>query len=122
MLRLGLALASNLLDAPLPRGVMKVVQADSMASQVAEELKRNLLAHDPHLAGVGERLRYRRQMVQGYLKGWRYAARLALAPAEEDWDSARVYGRWRPFNSVLRPFRLLRKFRPGARSEQHIPS
>jgi Uncharacterised nucleotidyltransferase len=122
MLRLGLALASALLDAPLPSEVMKAVQVDAMACQVAKGLKRRLLARDPKLAGTGERLRFRRQMVQGYLTGWRYAARLALAPAEEDWDSVRVSSRWKPFYSALRPFRLLRKFGPGARPEERISS
>jgi hypothetical protein len=122
MLRLGLALASGLLDAPLPPEVMKVVEADSTACQVAETLKRHLLARDPQLAGAGKRLRFRRQMVEGHLAGWRYAARLALAPAEEDWGVVRVSGRWKPFYSALRPLRLLRKFGPGARPEQHIPS
>jgi len=122
MLRLGLALASELLDAPLPHEVMKVVRADCMACQVAERLKRHLLALDPQSPGAGKRLRFRRQMVQGYLEGWRYAARLALAPAEEDWDSVRVSSRWKPFYLALRPFRLLRKFGPGARPEEHIPS
>jgi Uncharacterised nucleotidyltransferase len=122
MLRLGLALASGLLDAPLPPEVMKVIEADSMACQVAERLKRHLLERGQQLAGARDRLRFRRQMVQGYLAGWRYAARLALAPAEEDWDSFRVSGRWKPLYSALRPFRLLRKFGPGARPEERIPS
>jgi Uncharacterised nucleotidyltransferase len=122
MLCLGLALASALLDAPLPPEVIKVVEADPIACLVAKRLKRHLLARDPRLAGARDRLRFRRQLVQGYLAGWRYGARLALAPAEEDWDSVRVSGRWKPFYSALRPFRLFRKFGPGARPEERIPS
>jgi hypothetical protein len=122
MLRLGLALASNLLDVPLPPEVVRPIRADSAACQVAERLERHLLERDPWLPGARERLRYRRQMVQGYLEAWRYAARLALAPAEEDWDSIRVSGRWKPFYSILRPLRLLRKFGHGARPEERIPS
>ncbi|HYL46780.1 MAG TPA: nucleotidyltransferase family protein [Candidatus Limnocylindrales bacterium] len=122
MLRLALALASDLLDAPLPPEVVRIVRADSVACQVAERLKRHLLARDPQPSRAGERLRFRRQMVQGYFDGWRYAARLALAPAEEDWESLRAPGRWRPFYSALRPLRLLRRFGPSSRPEQHIPS
>jgi Uncharacterised nucleotidyltransferase len=118
MLRLALALASDLLDTSLPPEVISIVRADSIACQVAEGLKRHLLARDPHMSGAGQRLRFRRHMVQGYFDGWRYAARLTLAPAEEDWDSAWVSGRWKPFYSVLRPLRLLRKFGLG----EHIPS
>lgn len=122
MLRLGLALASDVLDVSLPREIRKVFQADSVASRVAGELKRQLLRRDPQPAGPGERLRFRRLMVQGLFEGWRYAARLALAPAEEDWNSARVPGRWKHSYSALRPLRLLRKFGRASRPEPRIPS
>lgn len=122
MLRVGLALASDVLDAPLPLEIRKVFEADSVACRVAEELKRHLLRRDPPPASAGERLRFRRRMAQGFFEGWRYAVRLALAPSEEDWDSARVPGRWKSFYSALRPLRLLRKFGPAGRPDPPVPS
>jgi putative nucleotidyltransferase-like protein len=121
MLRLGLAIATELVDVPLPPEILQVVRADSTAWQVAKEVRGHLLERDPETSGAGDRLRFRRRMVPGFLEGWRYAARLALAPSEEDWDSARNPGRWKPFYSALRPWRLLRKFGPAGRREQRSP-
>jgi hypothetical protein len=110
MLLLGLALANRLLDAPLPAEILRRVNADRTASEIAAEIQR-MLTNRPSetFAGAG-RLRFRRSMLASYLAGWRYVARLAVVPAEEDWMMMRLPRSLAPLYIALRPFRLLRKY------------
>jgi hypothetical protein len=48
--------------------------------------------------------------VPGGVAGWRYAIRLAVVPAEEDWMMVRLPAALAPLYIVLRPLRLLRKY------------
>lgn len=110
MLHLGLGLASRILGAKLPREVSEEVKSDSAAADLAADVEKRLLSHETLERSAGERLRFRRQTVEGVFGGWRYAVRLALAPAEEDRQGARVEGDFGMAYAVLRPFRLLRKY------------
>jgi hypothetical protein len=110
MLNLGLALAASILDMPLPAELFRRVQNDHKAGIVASEIERRLLSREwipPHAAG---RFRFRRCMVPGYFAGWRYAMRLAIAPAEEDWQMVRLPRLLAPLYILLRPFRLVHKY------------
>jgi hypothetical protein len=49
-------------------------------------------------------------MRAGFVAGWRYVARLAVVPAEEDWTMMRLPRPLAPLYIALRPFRLLRKY------------
>jgi len=117
MLKLGLTLANNLLDAPLPREIKESAFNDSSVGAVAQVAETRLLTrHTPHLGAVG-RLQFRRRLIAGQWAGWRYAARLAVVPAEEDWMMLRLPPSLAPLYIVLRPFRLLHKYGwPGRRS------
>ncbi|MBZ5693957.1 MAG: nucleotidyltransferase family protein [Acidobacteriia bacterium] len=119
MLHLGLALAAGLLDAPMPDEVISRVRGDRVATGVASEIERRLLARSPHPLGAAQVFRYRRRMVEGAFAGWRYALRLATIPAEEDWQSVRLPGPLAPLYVALRPFRLLRKYGMAGRGEPH---
>jgi hypothetical protein len=110
MLRVGLALASGVLGALLPEAVKAKVRADETARAVASQLKQRFLTREPRALSAGERLKFRREMVAGYFGGWRYATRLALAPAEEDWETMRLPRPLAPLYVALRPLRLLRKY------------
>lgn len=110
MLHLGLALAAGILDAPVPNEIMARVKADSGASVLAEDVSARLLDHDARGRTARDRFRFRRQAVQGSATGWRYAMRLTLAPAEEDWQRSKLPPSLAPFQVALRPFRLLRKY------------
>jgi Uncharacterised nucleotidyltransferase len=110
MLRVGLALASKVLGARLPEGVMASVRADQTAGRVASRLALRFLSREPRALSASERLKFRREMVSGYFGGWRYVMRLALAPAEEDWAMMRLPGPLAPLYVALRPLRLLRKY------------
>ncbi|MGH9747013.1 MAG: nucleotidyltransferase domain-containing protein [Candidatus Acidiferrales bacterium] len=110
MLNLGLALASELLDAPLPAEILKRVRGDHDANAVAREVEGRLLGRNWPGFDAAERLAFRRRMVPGRLAGWRYSIRLAVIPAEEDWQMVRLPGPLAPLYIALRPLRLLRKY------------
>lgn len=111
MLRVGLALAANLLGTPLPEDVAARVRGDGVAGQIAAELGQRLLLRDPPPLSAAARFRLRRQMVPGALAGSRYALRLATAPSEEDWEMVHLPGALAPLYIALRPIRLLQKYR-----------
>ncbi|MGC2330397.1 MAG: nucleotidyltransferase family protein [Candidatus Acidiferrales bacterium] len=110
ILHLGLALASEILDARLPDEVGARVQDDPVAAALASEVTRWLLRRERQAFGSAGRFSFRRRMLEGSLAGWRYSIRLAVAPAEEDWQMVRLPGPLAPLYIALRPLRLLRKY------------
>jgi Uncharacterised nucleotidyltransferase len=110
ILYLGLTLASGMLDARLPDDIGARVRDDRVAAALASEVAQRLLRRDQRLFGSAGRFSFRRRMVDGALAGWRYSIRLAVAPAEEDWQMVRLPGLLAPLYVALRPLRLLRKY------------
>jgi hypothetical protein len=110
MLHLGLVLAWDLLDAPLPEEICKRVRRDRDANSVAKEIKARLLNRDQAGYSARGRFRFRRRMMPGRLEGWRYSIRLAVLPVEEDWEMVRLPGPLAPLYIALRPLRLLQKY------------
>jgi hypothetical protein len=121
MVHLGLALADELLQAPMPAEVRKRLREDGEAVSVAREVEQRTLSRELPGTGSGGRLRFRRRMVRGMLAGWRYSLRLAMIPAEEDWEMVQLPGPLAPLYLALRPLRLLHKY-GWARRRQGAPS
>jgi hypothetical protein len=115
MLHLGLALATDLLDAPLPREIQSRVAKDQVAAVLAETIERRLLSRKQSELNAARRFHYRRRMVPGVFAGWRYAMRLAVVPAEEDLQVVRLPRPFAPLYIVLRPFRLVQKYGRASR-------
>jgi hypothetical protein len=122
MLSLGLALAAGLLEAPLPSEVRLRVQSDEVATRIAAELQGMLLRRDPVLPSGTVRAKFRMKMVAGTFAGLRYSMRLAIAPAEEDWQMMRLPRVLAPLYIALRPLRLLKKYRRSGRGSERLPS
>lgn len=122
MVSLGLALAADLLDAPLPVEVRSRVTKDAIATAIAGELKAKLLQRNPRQLSGTARFRFRRQMITKTLPGWRYSMRLAMAPAEEDWETIRLPRALAPLYIALRPLRLLQKYGWTGRGSARLPS
>jgi hypothetical protein len=114
ILHLGLALASSVLDAPLPAEIEARVHGDRVAVALASEVTRRILSREQPAMGSGARFSYRRRMIEVGLQGWRYAIRLTVVPAEEDWQMVRLPAGLAPLYIALRPFRLLRKYGWGS--------
>ncbi|MGB0035546.1 MAG: nucleotidyltransferase family protein [Candidatus Acidiferrales bacterium] len=110
MLCLGLALAAGVLDAPLPSEISRLVQADNVAAGLALEVMQRLRSRQPPRLDAGGLFQYRRRMLPRIFAGWRYAARLAVVPAEEDWLMVRLPPSLAPLYVALRPLRLLYKY------------
>jgi Uncharacterised nucleotidyltransferase len=120
MVHIGLALAANLLSAPLPQEISTRVRNDSVASQVASEVARRHFSRESPERDAAARFNYRRKMVAGMLPGWRYSMRLATDPADEDGQMMHLPRPLVPLYAVLRPFRLLRKYATsGSRPAGH---
>ncbi len=122
MLHLGLALAWDVLEAPLPEEIKKRIRADNEATSVAQEIKARLLSRHGTRYNARRRFQYRRRMVVGRLEGWRYSIRLAVLPVEEDWEMVRLPGLLAPLYIALRPLRLLRKYGRTKRDPHGISS
>jgi len=110
MLYLGLILAARLLDSPLPREIHQVATGDPAVAPVAEEVERRLRSREFLPLDTAGRFHFRRRLVPGAVPGWRYAIRLTVVPAEEDWMMVRLPPRLAPLYIALRPLRLLRKY------------
>jgi hypothetical protein len=110
ILHVGLALAQQVLDAPLPREILARVRADQVAGRVVGEIQQRLMSREFRTLDTAGRFRFRRQMQTGFIDGWRYASRLAVVPAEEDWEMVHLPPVLAPLYIVLRPVRLLRKY------------
>lgn len=110
MLSLGFLLAADLLDAPFPAAVLGRARKDRAAAEMACRCKENLLDRAPDRRSACRRFHDRRRMVPGALRGWSYALRLTLAPAEEDWAAVRLPRALAPLYVALRPLRLVRKY------------
>lgn len=108
MLHLGLSLADQLFGVSLPDAILTRVRADTVARLVALQIEQRLVMRGA--LGARASFAYRRRMVPGVLAGWRYASRLATAPAADDWHSLRLPRPLAPLYVALRPFRLLRKY------------
>jgi Uncharacterised nucleotidyltransferase len=119
MVNVGLALASELLQAELPANVAARLERDSSAKAIASDISRRHLMRVAPERSAGERFRFRRRMVAGSVAGWRYAMRLTTQPADEDSAAMALPRPLAPVYALLRPFRLLRQYRPaGNRSSE----
>jgi len=114
MLKLGFSLAREVLNADLPEEAARAIENDRAVQRLTAELRDSLL----HLGGSSESLfrrsLYRIRMTEALGDGLRYWARLSTAPAEDDWAMAHLGERSSRFYAFLRPFRLWRKYGPGA--------
>ena len=113
MVRLGLALARSLYDTPLPAAIAAEVAADTVATARAESIARRLVRRPFNTLSGTQRFAYRREMQEGTVAGWRYASRLAVLPAEEDWEFVQLPPSLALLYVALRPIRLLKKYGMG---------
>lgn len=111
MIHLGLVLAMGFFDLPLPSEILRRVEADEVAGVLATEIEQRILHYDTNSLSATARFRFRRRMLEGFFDGWRYSARLAVSPADEDWEMIRLPRALTPLYVALRPLRLLLKYR-----------
>ncbi len=110
MLRLGLCLAHEVLNASLPEDLAQDAAGDGVARRLASRVARRLLSDAHSEPGVFERAWFRTRMRGSLVAGLPYVLRLTLAPTEEDWGVAEARTRSRISSVLRRPLRLLRKY------------
>jgi len=111
MLRLGMILAGEIFDAPIPGEPMTQARDDPVACALACQMERQLLIRSAVPLSAAGRFAFRRRSVPGLLAGWGYALRLATVPAQDDVQMVRLPERLRAVYVLVRPIRLLFKFR-----------
>lgn len=110
VLSLGLILASELLEAPLPPEVWRTVRADPVVRTLAEQVQQRLFAQDTAASGVFEEARIQLRMRERKRDKVRSFLRLALTPRVYDWMILPLPG-WLFFlYYLLRPLRLAGKY------------
>ena len=110
MVDVGLRLAGELLEAPLPEGIWEKVRTNPIAGKLSQQILEWLPAAGSHQPGIAARASFRVRMCDSFLSGAAYLLRLSLSPTEQDWqeDPARKH---HSLMEVLgRPFRLIRKY------------
>lgn len=110
MLHLGIALAINFFNLPLPGEILRRVKEDEIAGVLASEIELRIFHNGANSFGAAGRFWFRRRMLAGIFEGWRYSARLTVSPAEEDWEMIHLPRALAPLYVALRPLRLLLKY------------
>lgn len=109
MVQLGVRLAQLLPAADEARKV--ALQQDSEAEALAQETAQRVFGNGAEPGDARARFRFRRRCVPGFAAGWRYALRLTTLPAQEEIEEIRLPRFAQPLYRLLRPVRLLFKYR-----------
>jgi hypothetical protein len=118
VLGIGLLLAAELLDAPMPPEVCETCRSDARLVALAAEVRERLFA-----PLTGERAERELSALQWRSRErWSDRMRYLLTPNEADWMLWPLPARWRAVHYLLRPFRLALKYgwapRRGRRSDR----
>ncbi len=110
IVRLGLALAQDLLEAPLPETVAAPVRADAAAASLARQVGRQLFEESRGMQGLLQRFWFRVRLHGRLGGGVRYAARLTFSPTDEDWEAVPLPRPLHFLYYLVRPARLVWKY------------
>ena len=112
---LGLSLANEILDAPLPPSISAQIKSDRTVMALSRRVQMNLPLGNEWLPGAPERLFFRMRSHDQAVDGVRQCFRMATQPTEQDWR-AHEFPEWAwPLYTLLRPWRLLRSHGFGFR-------
>jgi hypothetical protein len=110
ILSLGLILASELLEAPIPPDVLQTVQADPEVRALAERVQQRLFTPEPAASGILDGVFLQLRMRERKRDKLKSCLRLAAAPRVYDWMLLPLPG-WLFFLYYpLRPLRLAGKY------------
>jgi hypothetical protein len=118
VLLLGLCLAHELFDAPLPGLVLEEIVRDRAVGDLASKVYGQYAGLADPGAGVLPRAAFRFHSRDGIAQGLRHTLRLALSPTESDRQTVRL-PRWlAPLYIFVRPWRLLREYGSGLKRRE----
>jgi hypothetical protein len=108
MLLVGLQLAAELLDAPLPAPVATAIEADHAIARLVAQAKQVIFSDPPRPPGMISSLRFNLLARRAWAAKWNYL-RYLLMPTDADVRAFRAPRALQFLYYVSRPFRLLRK-------------
>ena len=115
VLLLGLYLAHELLQAPLPPHVLKTAQRDTAVRWLADKVRAQFEGDADASPGVLPRALFRLRSRDSLSQGVRHMARLTLSPTERDRESTHLPPSLARLYVLVRPLRLLHEYGLGIR-------
>jgi|HubBroStandDraft_4_1064222.scaffolds.fasta_scaffold00245_17 hypothetical protein len=112
-LLLGLYLAHDLFDAPLPGQLLEEICQDRAVRALAEKVYHQYAGISDPGAGVLPRAVFRFRLGDGIGQALRHTLRLAMSPTESDRQTVRLPHWLSPLYMLVRPWRLLREYGSG---------
>ena len=112
---LGLSLAHDLLDAPLPASVLASIRKDAVVTRLARQVQAKLFAGEPDSPGAPARFLFRLRSYDNLADGFRQCWRVATQPTEDDWRAFPLPPWAAPLHAALRPLGLVKRHRLGLR-------
>jgi hypothetical protein len=115
---LGLTLANEILQAPLPEPVLQQIRSDPAVASLSRCVQTQFLNSTGSNSSAAQRMRFRVNSQDTFTKGLRQLCRVTTRPTEDDWHTYQL-PRWAgPLYLVLRPWRLLRAYGLGLRRKR----
>lgn len=122
LLLLGLYLAHDLFDAPLPEPLLEEIGRDRAVQQLAETVYKQYADISDPGAGVLHRAVFRLRSRDKFWPGLRHLLRLGIIPTERDLQTVRLPRSLAPLYVLVRPWRLLGEYGLGwKRRVRNIP-
>jgi hypothetical protein len=113
VLHLGLYLAHDLFDAPLPEKILAEIGRDRAIPDLAAKVYEQYAGISAAGAGALPRAMFRIRSRDGIGQGLRHTWRLAMSPTESDRQEVRLPPWLAPLYMLVRPWRLLRQYGSG---------
>jgi SAM-dependent methyltransferase len=120
MVDLGLYLAKDFIDAPLPEDLWLRLKADRSILRMADAVQMRRFRGASKMPGILQRAAFRVRSIESPWRGLRYCMSMALRPTEDDWRFVPMPKTLGLAYPLLRPFFLLRKYGLGLRDKASI--
>jgi hypothetical protein len=110
MLLLGLFLAHNLLETPLPEEVLRRIEAEPKVARLGDEVRERMFDEGDAAYGVARQISFHLRTKENLRDRIRYCALFAMTTTPVDWALAPLPPTLSFVYYLLRPFRLAKKY------------
>jgi hypothetical protein len=110
MLWLGLFLAADLLQTPLPEEICQRLQADAVVGRLARQVRTRLFQETSHRQEVMASIPFHLRVRKGLWNKFLYCCHMTFSPSPEDWTLFTLPPALFVLYYLVRPFRLLEKY------------